>query len=638
MNHPATQLRLKWKYSKTDLSDMKRLIFLAVASMFTVSLFSQPLKIDGGIYPTHWWVGMKNPKLQLMIHATGAAQYNYAISDPRVQLLKVTPAENKNYVFLDLAIRPGAKPGAVRVRWQGKQNNGYFDYELRPRRPGKGTAFAQGVRAEDFVYLLMPDRFANGDVANDRVAHYKDQSLNRDSMYHRHGGDIQGVIKQLDYLEQLGVTAVWITPVLENDMPRRTEHGYAITDHYKVDERHGGNLAYKRLSDSLHKRGMKLIQDAVYNHCGLYHFFIQDMPMKNWVHQWPSYTNTTYKDQPLFDPYKSNKDAKVMADGWFTREMPDLNQSNPFVANFLIQHALWSVEEFGVDGWRIDTYIYNDLEFMNRCNKALMDEYPKITLFGETWVHGVTDQAYFTQNNFHIPFKSNLQGATDFQTNLYGINPALTQNFGWTEGVNKLYQTLAKDFVYKNPSLNVNFLDNHDMTRFLSQVNEDVDKLKVGIGWLLTTRGIPQLYYGTEILLKGVSNPDGLVRGDFFGGWKEDAANKFTAAGRTARENEVHDWTRKLAQFRKRSSAIRFGKMMQYVPEDWVYTYFRYDAKQTVMVVMNTSADEKTIQPARFNERTKGFSKAVNVATADVRDLNISWKLPGKSIWIMELK
>jgi glycosidase len=276
---------------------------------------------------------------------------------------------------------------------------------------------------------------------------------------------------------------------------------------------------------------------------------------------------------------------------------------------------------------------------MNRCNKALLDEYPKMMMFGETWVHGMLNQAYFTENNLtNIKFKSNLPGVTDFQTNLYGIAPALTQNFGWTEGVNKLYQTLANDFVYQKPMNQVVFLDNHDMSRFLSQVGEDVDKLKMGIAWLLTTRGIPQLYYGTEILLNGVSNPDGLVRGDFTGGWKEDSKNKFTPQGRSDKENEVFNWTKTIANFRKTSPAIKTGKLMQYVPEDWVYTYFRYDAKQSVMVVMNTSNDEKTIKPERFAERTAGFTKAKNINAGWTADLTVpEWKVPGKTIWVLEL-
>ncbi|HET7896266.1 MAG TPA: glycoside hydrolase family 13 protein, partial [Flavisolibacter sp.] len=546
------------------------------------------------IYPTHWWVGMKNPNLQLMIRQKDIATKIPLMKlpaggkklAPGITLKGMHAAENPNYFFLDLTIDPSAQPGTKTFTFPSPNGSTTITYELKKRRAGRGTQFAQGVTSADFIYLLMPDRFSNGDPSNDKVQGYRDQSLNRDSIFLRHGGDLQGVMNHLDYLRDMGVTTLWMTPVLENDMPNRTEHGYAITNHYKVDRRLGGDEAYKKLSDELHKRGMKLIQDAVYNHSGLYNFFIQDMPMKDWVHQWPSYTNTTYKDQPLMDVHAANADEKQMSDGWFTPQMPDLNQGNPFVANFLIQNAIWSVEEFGVDGWRIDTYIYNDLPFMNRCNQALLNEYPKLTMFGETWVHGVLNQAYFTRNKLTgIPFKSNLPGVTDFQTNLYGINPALTQPFGWTEGVNRLYQTLANDFVYQQPMNQVVFLDNHDMTRFLSQVGEDVDKLKMGIGWLLTTRGIPQLYYGTEVLMKGVSNPDGYVRLDFPGGWPGDGQNKFTKEGRTGREEEVFNWTKSIANFRKNSSALKTGQLMQFVPEDWVYTYFRYNNQQTVMVV-----------------------------------------------------
>jgi glycosidase len=618
---------------------MNKYTFLSVTLLLAGSVsFAQPLQPQG-VYPTNWWVGMKNPKLQLMIHAPGAGNYSYSIKDLRVQLQKTTPAENRNYAFLDLLVKPGAKPGVVRINWSKGADKGSFDYELQARRPGNGTSFAQGVRSQDFIYFLMPDRFANGDYSNDRIARYRDQTLNRDSMYHRHGGDIQGVTQHLDYIQDLGATTVWMTPVFENDMPNRTEHGYAITNHYQVDERHGGSRAYKELSDALHKRGMKLIQDAVYNHSGLWNFFVQDAPMKDWLHQWPAYQGTNYKDQVLMDPYAAPKEKKIMSDGWFTREMPDMNHSNPYVANFLIQNAIWSVEEFGVDGWRVDTYIYNDLEFMNRCNAALYSEYPRITIFGETWVHGVANQAYFVRNNItNIPFKSNLIGATDFQTLFYGIQPALNQPFGWTEGVNKLYSTLANDFLYQDASNNVVFLDNHDMTRALSTFGEDVDKLKVSLGWLLTTRGIPQLYYGTEILMKGVSNPDGLVRGDFPGGWKEDKQNKFTAGGRVGRENEVHDWVKTIANYRKRSTALQTGTFTQYLPNDWVYTYFRHDKKSTVMVVMNTNANERTVNPSYFSERVAGFQTAKNITTAASMDLSEKWKIPGKTIWILELQ
>jgi glycosidase len=600
------------------------------------------------VYPTHWWVGMKNPNLQLMIHGKNIKEVIHETKISKegfkfaegIILKAIHTTENPNYVFLDLTIEKNAKPGIRKIDFVIPGTHLRINYQLKPRRKGNGTEYAQGVRSQDFMYLIMPDRFANGDYSNDKLPQYKDQSLNRDSMYHRHGGDIQGVIDHLDYLKDLGITTVWLTPILENDMLNRTEHGYAITNHYQVDKRHGNNELYKKLGDELHKRGMKLIQDAVYNHIGIESFLYRDAPDSSWFHRWPVYTQSTYKDQPLMDPHASAIDKKRISNGWFGGypHMPDVDQTHPFFANFLIQHAIWSVEEFGVDGWRIDTYIYNDLDFMNRCNKALTDEFPKITMFGETWVHGTANQAYFAQNNINTSFKSNLIGVTDFQTNMYGINPALTQNFGWTEGVNKLYQTLSNDYLYKDPMNNVNFLDNHDMSRFISQVNEDVDKLKMGIGWLLTSRGIPEMYYGTEILLKGVSNPDGLVRGDFWGGWKEDKENKFTQAGRTEKENEVFNWTKTIANFRKNSSAIKTGKLMQYVPEDWVYTYFRYDDKQTVMVIMNTSNDEKTIDVKRFEEKTKGFTQAKNIVTSATDNLSASWKIPGKTIWVLELK
>ena len=572
-------------------------------------------------YPTHWWAGMKNPALEVMLHGKNIGGATFSIAYPGVTLQKVVKAENPNYVFINLLISAAAKPGTFKIKMNEKGQGREIAFSLKPRRAGKGTGFAQGVTSKDFMSLIMPDRFSNGDKSNDRVAGMRDQTLNRDTVFNRHGGDLKGIETKLDYLNSLGVTTLWLNPVIENDMPDRTEHGYAFTDHYKVDPRLGGNIAYSRLVDAAHSKGLKVIQDAVYNHVGLHHITVKDQPMTDWLHQWPSYTNTSFKDQVLFDPSGSNVDKKIMADGWFTRQMPDLNQNNPHVAAFLIQHAIWTVEEFGIDGWRIDTYAYNDLAFMNRCNKALADEYPKLTMFGETWVHGVINQSYFVQNNFDIPFKSNLQAATDFQT-LWGITDAMTKDFGWTDGVNKLYTILAQDFVYKDPMRNVIFLDNHDIARFYSVVGENVEKYKSSINWLLTCRGIPQFYYGGEIALTGFTSPnDGYVRQDFPGGWPGDSSNKFTAQGRTDKENQVWNHIARLAKFRKQSSAITSGKMMQFVPEDGVYVFFRYDAKQTVMTVMNTAKEKKIIALKRFEERTKGFLKMRNVHTGETVSL-----------------
>ncbi len=612
---------------------MKKVLVIVFA-FIAFNSFAQEVSI----YPSNWWVGMKMNKVQLMVHGNDIAAANaITFSNPAIQLVKINRVENKNYLFLDITISPSAKPGGAKVLFKKADGStAATEFSLKARRQGNGTQFAQGVTSSDFIYLLMPDRFSNGDPSNDRIDGMRDQSLNRDSMYHRHGGDFQGIINNIRYLKDIGVTTLWMTPVIENDMPNRTEHGYAFTNHYKIEPRLGGAGMYKKLSDELHRNGMKLIQDAVYNHVGSYHFTVLDPPMKDWLHQWPSFTKTTYKDQPLYDPYASATDIKNMADGWFTEQMPDINQDNPYAANYLIQHAIWSVEEFGVDGWRIDTYPYNDLAFMNRCNKALLDEYPKLTMFGETWVHGVPAQAYFTKNKINTSFKSNLPGVTDFQTNLYGIIPALTEKFGWTEGVNKLYSTLAADYLYENPMNNVIFLDNHDKSRIFSMVNEDINKQKMAIGWLLTARGIPQMYYGTEVMMKGHSNPDGLVRSDFPGGWKEDAKSAFKRETMDAPELEIQDWTKKLANYRKTSSAIKTGKLMQYVPDDGLYVYFRYDDKQTVMCLMNTGDKSKFIELANYPELTKGVKQAKNIVTGEGIE-GTSFNLDPKQMLILEL-
>jgi len=601
---------------------MKKSVFILLLNFyFVANVFAQNSSYH--CYPTNWWTGMKWNHVQIMIHGNDIGNGNaYTINYPGVTLDKTEKVENKNYIFLDITISSSAQAGILKINVKEKGNSCTIDFPIKKRRLGNGTAFAQGVTSKDLIYLIMPDRFSNGDITNDRVPGMRDQSLDFDTVYARHGGDLEGIEDHLDYLKSLGVTALWLNPVIENDMPDRTEHGYAFTDHYKIDPRIGGEKAYHELIDAAHAKKMKIIQDAVYNHIGSYHFTVLDPPMKDWLHQWPTYTNTNFKDQVLFDPYASKKEKKIMSDGWFTKQMPDLNQENPYVANFLIQHALWTVEEFGIDGWRIDTYIYNNLDFMNRCNKALMDEYPDITMFGETWVHGVLNQAYFVQNNLNIPFKSNLQAPADFQT-LWAITDAMTKDFGWTDGVNELYNTLAQDFVYKDPMRNVIFLDNHDLSRFFSVVDTSMLKYKAALAWLLTCRGIPELYYGDEIGMQGFTFPnDGHVRLDFPGGWPGDPANKFTESGRTAREDSIWTYISKLANSRKNSSAITSGKMMQFIPQDGLYVFFRYDSKQTIMTILNTSKNQETVHTKYFSERTSGFTKMKNIETGEMSALS----------------
>jgi glycosidase len=593
------------------------------------------------VYPSHWWVGMKNTQLQLLVRAPDIRSARQVTLKPYagVKLTSVHAYKNPNYLSIYLDISKTAAPGKLTFNF----NNGatrvtQLSYTLKARNTRNGKTRIRGITSEDLIYLIMPDRFSNGDPNNDRIAGLRDQSLDRSDYFKRHGGDLKGIQNHLDYLQQLGVTAIWLNPVLLNDMPDRTEHGYAFTDHYTIDPRLGGAKAYHELIDSLHKRGMKIIQDAVYNHIGIEHFLYRDMPDSSWFHWWPAYTNTIYKDQVLMDPYAALIDKKRMSDGWFTQVMPDLNQGNPYLAGFLIQHAIWCTEEFGLDGWRIDTYAYNDLDFMNRCNKALLLEYPQLFMFGETWVHGIPNQSFFVRNKYNIPYKSNLPGVTDFQLNLYGIVPALTQDAGWTEGVNRLYLTATNDYVYTDAMKNVLFLDNHDLSRFFSIVGEDVAKQKMGLAWLLTFRGIPQLYYGTEILMKNFADPDGKVRLDFPGGWPGDASNKFEPGGRTGAENDVFNYVRTLANFRKSSGALKTGKLMQYVPEDGVYVYFRYNAQQTVMCVMNPTNQEREIDMRRFEERTKTFSKARNIIDGTEKDIKNKLRVPAKMLWVGELK
>jgi glycosidase len=626
---------------------MKKFL-LVLYSLFLVlySLFAQD------VYPTHWWVGMKNQNLQLMIHRDRVGQEKISMMPyPGVKLLKIHKAENENYVFIDLQISIVAKPGKIKFRIDNLQSPEavsykIFEYELKPRHPQNGKSRIKGVTSEDLIYLIMPDRFSNGDPSNDFLADMRDTGHDRNNPFDRHGGDLPGVQNHLGYLQDLGVTAIWMTPVVENDMSRTQEggvsrstyHGYAFTNQYQVDRRLGGNEAYKKLVDAAHAKGMKIIQDAVYNHIGNDHWSFRDLPMKDWVNQWTAYTNTSYKDQPLVDPYASVIDKKISVDGWFTPFLVDLNQRNPYVSNFLIQYAIWATEEFGIDGWRVDTYFYSDPVFLNKVNDALLKEFPKLTVFGEAWVQSVTNSAYFCQNNINAPFKHNCQGVTDFPF-LFAALDALNQPYGWNEGVNRLYQVLAQDLLYKNPMRNCIFLDNHDLDRFYSVVGEDLAKFKMGMALLLTMRGIPQIYYGDEILMKNYKNPsDAEVRRDFPGGWPGDPVNKFEAAGRTAQENEAFNYIKTFANFRKGSSAIKAGKLMQYLPQNGVYVYFRYDDKQTVMCVMNTNASASTIDLSRFQERMKDFTKAYDVATGNVFTLEPTLTLGAKYLLVMELR
>ena len=604
------------------------------------------------VYPTNWWVGMKNPNLQLMIHRDRIANEKLSMLPyPGVKLVKQSKVENPNYIFVDLTISPAAKPGKIKFKIDNLQSPEavsykIFEYELKTHSNQDGKTRALGVTSKDFIYLLMPDRFSNGDPSNDVVADYRDRSSDRKDKFSRHGGDFKGIENHLNYFNQLGVTTLWLTPVIENDMPLMTEwgnsvagyHGYWFTDHYNIDKRFGGNEGYKDFCNMAHVNGMKVIQDAVYNHVGNHHWFVLDPPMKSWFNTSQGDKAPNHREEVFYDPYASQADKTQMLDGWFVPHLPDLNQRNPFVANFLIQHAVWTTEEYGIDGWRVDTYKYCDEQFMNNINAALEKEFPKVTVFGESWVNSVVANAYFAQNNIAAPFKHNAKGMLDFQV-CFAMLAGMNESFGWLTGVNKIYTTLSQDVLYKDPMNNCIFLDNHDMDRVFSVVDEDWKKMKMGFNWLLTLRGIPQIYYGTEVLMKNKKvNTDATVREDFPGGWADDKDkdNRFTKGGRSDKQQEAFEYVSGLANFRKNSSAITAGKTMQFIAKDGLYVYFRYDDKQTVMVITNTG--DKDVKPdwSLYSERIKGFNQVRNVVSGKIKPLN-GLEIESKESFVFEL-
>ncbi len=614
---------------------MKKPIFLLFLSFIVNLTYAQPTALQT-VEPMFWWAGMQNPNLQLLVYGKNISQKTVSLNYTGVKLVKVNKVENPNYLFLDVVISKSAKAGKFAINFSSPQGKPLqYIYELKDKENKKNRI--KGVTNQDLIYQLMPDRFANGDKSNDIVAGMMETALNRDSMYYRHGGDLQGIINHLDYIKELGATAIWLTPEVENDMPQASYHGYAVTNHYKIVRRFGTNELYKLFIEKSHQKGLKVIKDVVHNHCGIEHWFIKDMPMKNWVHQWPVYTQTTYKDQTLMDPYAATADKKQMLDGWFVPTMPDFNQANPYVQNYINQNIIWWVQYAGIDGLRLDTYGYNDLKYMASWAAQIKTEFPNLSIFGETLVNTVVSQAYFTEGNtVNQGFDTGLPGVTDVQIK-DAIYEVLNGKYDWTTGVNRLYTVLSNDFIYKDASRNVTFLDNHDMSRFLSVVGSDIKKYKSGLAMLLTTRGIPQIYYGTEVLMKNFSNPDGLVRADFAGGWETDSTNKFLASGRTGAENDAFNYLKTLANYRKNSTALQTGKLMQYVPQNGVYVYFRYDKTKTVMVLVNSNDKSSAIKTNRFNERIKEFKKAKNIIDNKEFAILNEIEIPATTTLILEL-
>jgi glycosidase len=629
---------------------MQRLILLSLLVGLFFPLSAQrgktpkePAKASGKaaaleyrIDPPFWWTGMKHAELELLLFQPGGAKQEASLNYPGVVILEQGIAENPKYRFIRLRIDPSALPGTLDLVFGAGPQQFKIPYALKAReiRPNQHV----GTTTADFIYLAMPDRFSNGDPSNDVIAGMQETRLSRDSMFWRHGGDLLGVRNHLDYLADLGVTALWLNPVLENNEPEASYHGYAITDHYKVDPRFGTNEDFKNLVAEAHAKGIKSVLDVVYNHVGDQHYLYKDLPWQAWIHRFPEgYVRTSYRSTVWMDPYASEIDKKTMSDGWFDRRMPDLDQTDPHLAAYLIQNSIWWIEYADLDCFRIDTYAYPDQVFMSNLCSALLKEYPRFGIFGETWVQGPAVQTWFHANNINIERQSTLPGVTDFQL-YFAINEALSREQGWTEGAARLYHVMADDYLHADPFRNVIFFDNHDISRFYSVVGEDFRKYKMGVAWLMTTRGTPQLYYGTEILMKNFANPDGKVRDDFPGGWPKDKANKFTAEGRTKQEQEAFEYVRRFAQWRKESRAVHFGRTTQFVPENGVYTYARRGKGQSVLVILNFSEKGNKVDMARFAECYGEATQGVDVATQQTFALSGKLDMAPWSVLVLDLR
>jgi glycosidase len=589
------------------------------------------------VEPASWWVGMKNTQLQILLYGDKLADWNVDLNYPGVSISKTLRVSNPNYIFLYVNIAASTQPGDLKINFRKDKKQFSHTYALKSRQ--RDPLNVKGFGPGDFIYLLMPDRFSNGDTTNDVVTATLEKTIDRKQMYKRHGGDLQGVINHLDYLGEMGVTSIWLNPVWTNDQPEYSYHGYAATDLYAVDPRYGGMETYLEFVNAAHSKKMKVIMDYIYNHVGSECWWIKDLPSPDWVNQWPEFTRCNYRPSSLSDPYGSAYDRKLNSDGWFDKHMPDLNQRNELLADYLIQNTIWWVEYTGIDAFRIDTYPYPDNDFMNTCIEKVYEEYPNINIVGETWEQTVAHVAYWQKNTpIRTDGKINqLPSETDF-TLYFAIKDGLKEPFGWLTGLRRIYYTLAQDMLFGDPYQNVIFLDNHDLSRIYSELGEDFAKWKLAITMLMTTRGVPQLYYGTEILMKNFSNPDGLVREDFPGGWASDSANKFIAAGRTPKENEAFNYVKTLGNWRKNTPVAYEGKLMQFVPDDDMYVYFRYNDTQSIMVIINSAAAEKTLNTNRFSERMNGFKNGKDIISGNtVTDLS-AIKIPAQTAMVIELR
>lgn len=585
--------------------------------IYFIILFMMPLSSVGQrierVEPPNWWVGMQNPKLQLLIHGKDIAHNSEVQIDAKgVQIAEITTTENPNYLFLTLRIGEMAAPETFPIHFlQNGEEVAQYDYELRERIPH--SAKRKSFSSEDVVYLLMPDRFANGNTKNDSIAEYPD-FVDRKNPNARHGGDIQGIIDHLDYLQELGITALWSTPLLEDNQPKVSYHQYAITDYYKIDPRFGTNDDYARLSAEAQKRGIKLLMDVVPNHCGSAHWWIKDLPTSDWIHDFETYGFSNHRKTTTNDPYASEIDYQKNFNGWFDNTMPDLANENPLLNTYISQYIIWWIEFANLSGIRIDTYPYNDKKAMAKINKTILAEYPNMNIVGECWQINPAELAYWQKDaKNHDGFNSELPTVMDFS--LYeAMLKAFTEEENWNTGLIQLYNSLAMDYLYANPQNIFTFCENHDTDHIMTVFDGDINKYKNLMTFLLTTRGIPQLYTGTEILIEGAKKDgDGVMRSDFPGGWKEDTRNAFTANGRTPKERTAFNFLKNLLQWRKGNTAIHNGTLKHYAPEHNTYVYFRSNLRKTVMVILNKNATKYALPMQRFSESIGNFTQGKSV-------------------------
>lgn len=600
----------------------KSLALLGLALGLSLSLPGQVK-----VYPPHWFTGLQNDTLELLLYHPEGLPTAPRLAGPGPQVLRRQVAPNPQYAYLLLSLA-GFEGRDFRIQLGDTS----LTYTLKKPHPHR----TEGLSPADALYLITPDRFANGDPANDRLPGFQEEKYGRDKPFGRHGGDIAGIHQHLGYLDTLGFSTLWISPLLTNDQPHESYHGYAITDHYHIDPRFGSNARYQALVDALHQRDMKIIMDVVYNHVGDQHPLFQNLPDSSFFHFFPKFRKTQYRASTLSDPHASRYDKVTFSQGWFDYHMPDLNQRNPHLARYLIQQSLWWILEFGIDGFRIDTYAYPDQAFMGRLAQRIKQERPRFFLFGELWVHKPEIQSYFAHPNPHNPIATHLDGVTDF-TGHYALLEALNQLQSWTGGIAQLYYRLAADYLYASPDSLITFLDNHDLARIYGSLGQNPAKLKVALGLLYTLRGIPCTYYGTEALLTETQN-HGLIREDFPGGWPGDKRNLFDTTQHRGPQKEIWQYMQALLHWRRHSSAITQGRFTHFIPQQSVYTYVRHSPEDTVLVLVNTHTREsRTVALSRFRELWPPYTPArIIPGGQSFRDSTVT--LPPMSIRILQKK